>query len=71
MTTNDESTSYWQPVQTDDGWHLRLMGGNHEIVLVGENYSDPRSIQDAIDLAARTTEVAFLKDERTKKPDGN
>lgn len=63
--------AHWQPVQTDAGWHVRLVGANGETVLTSEVYQDPRQCADAIVLASSTTMTHFLKDERTKKPDGN
>ena len=44
----------WQKVHTDSGWHLRLVGANHEIVLVSEVYEDPDSADEALAIAANS-----------------
>jgi uncharacterized protein YegP (UPF0339 family) len=58
--------AHWRPVQTDTGYHIQLVGGNGEVVLTSEVYSDPRSCTDAVLLASDTDAVDNLKDERTQ-----
>ena len=43
----------WERVHTDAGWHLRLKGANGEPVLTSEVYIDPRSCENALEVAIR------------------
>lgn len=49
-----EKIGTWEHVITDAGHHLRLKGGNGEIVLYSEVYVDPRSIENALSLVHST-----------------
>lgn len=44
----------WQHVETPAGHHLRLVGGNGEIVLTSEVYTDPRQVDAALRLVRKT-----------------
>jgi hypothetical protein len=46
--------AHWTIIDTDDGVHLQLTGGNGEPVLYGQHYEDESSIRDAILLANST-----------------
>lgn len=58
----------WFPVQTDNGWHLRLVGANGEPVLTSEVYTDKRQVDGAIALVAKTPPfLGPVIDERAKE----
>lgn len=57
---------YWQPVRTESGYHLVLMGGNEEPVLTSEVLIHPEDMERAVQLAREATEYRPLEDRRTK-----
>ena len=46
----------WETVQTDAGWHLRLVGANGEIVLSSEVYTRKEAADAALELARRSSD---------------
>lgn len=56
--------SHFEVVQTDaeQPWHLRLVGSNGEPVMVSENYTDPRTAENAIAVAAEAFGVTIPRD---------
>lgn len=63
-----EGVGRWQMVVTDAGQHLRLVGGNGEIVLTQEVVEDPRTVLEALELVRRTPNVTVeTVDERTRQ----
>lgn len=46
----------WQSVRTAAGWHLRLVGANGEPVLTTEVYTDPRQVEETLNLIRRSSQ---------------
>ena len=62
----------WQCVQTDSGWHLRLVAANGENVLTSEVYTRKQAVEEAFGVTLNSkVEPLRLVDERTHDNDAN
>lgn len=54
----------WQMVETNSGWHVRLVAGNHEVVIASKPYVERRDAERVVKLAVKASEWWSYVDER-------